>query len=124
ELPSRRSYIVLSYLALVVPTVTLIDLQEAHLSTGMIGSFPTYTIGNVMCSQLFEAATKVPDIERGLDAGNYAPLREWLVENVLRHGRSLAPAEIIERATGKVLGTADYIGYLRRKVAELNEEFG
>ena len=33
---------------------------------------------------------------------------------------SLTPSEIMKRATGKELGTADYIDDLRRKVAELS----
>ena len=108
-----------SYLGLDVPTDTLGVLQDVHWSSGMVGSFPTYTMGNIMSSQLFKAATRLPEIERGLEAGDYAPLRAWLAENVHRHGRSLTPAEIIKRATGKELGTADYIDDLSRKVAEL-----
>ena len=87
-----------------MPTDTLGVLQDAHWSAGMIGSFPTYTMGNIMSSQLFKAATSVPEIERGLEAGDYAPLRTWLADKVHRHGRSLTPAEIMKAATGKALG--------------------
>jgi carboxypeptidase Taq len=73
-----------------------------------------------MSSHLYKAATTVPEIERGLEAGDYAPLKSWLTDTVHRHGRSLTPAEIMKAATGKVLGTDDYIDDLRRKVAELN----
>jgi carboxypeptidase Taq len=73
-----------------------------------------------MSSQLFRAATAAPGIERGLGAGDYAPLRAWLADKVHRHGRSQTPAEIIKGATGKALSTDDYIDDLRRKVAELN----
>jgi carboxypeptidase Taq len=120
DLPAIWADKVRSYLGLDVPTDTLGVLQDVHWSAGMIGSFPTYTMGNVMSSQLFKAATKVPEIERGLEAGDYAPLRTWLADKVHRHGRSLTPAEIMKAATGKVLGTDDYIDDLRRKVAELD----
>ena len=120
ELPAIWADKVRSYLGLDVPTDTLGVLQDAHWSAGMIGSFPTYTIGNIMSSQLYEAAMKVPAIERGLSAGDYAPLRGWLAENVHRHGRSLTPAEIMKRATGNELGTDDYIDDLRQKVTELS----
>jgi carboxypeptidase Taq len=119
DLPAIWADKIRLYLGLDVPTDTLGVLQDAHWSAGMFGSFPTYTIGNIMSSQLFKAATALPDIERGLEAGDYAPLRAWLAENVHRHGRSLTPAEIIKQATGKELGTADYIDDLSRKVAEL-----
>ena len=119
DLPTIWADKVRSYLGLDVPTDTLGVLQDVHWSSGMIGSFPTYTMGNIMSSQLFEAATKVPEVEHGLEAGDYAPLRTWLADKVHRHGRSLTPAEILKAATGKVLGTDDYIDDLRRKVAEL-----
>ena len=73
-----------------------------------------------MASQLFKAATAVPEIEGGLDDGDYAPLKVWLADKVHRHGRSQTSAEIIKGATGKALSTDDYIDDLRRKVAELN----
>jgi carboxypeptidase Taq len=120
DLPAIWADKIRSYLGLDVPTDTLGVLQDVHWSAGMIGSFPTYTIGNVMSAQLFKAATKVPEVERGLETGDYAPLRTWLADKVHRHGRSLKPAEIIKAATGKVLGTDDYIDDLGRKVAELN----
>ena len=120
DLPAIWADKMRGYLGLDVPTDTLGVLQDTHWSGGLIGSFPTYTIGNVMSSQLFKAATNVPGIERGLDAGDYAPLRSWLADKVHRHGRSLTPAEIMKAVTGKVLRTDDYIDDLRRKVAELN----
>jgi len=108
-----------AYLGLEVPDDALGALQDMHWSAGLVGAFPTYTIGNVMSSQLFGAARQVDEVERGFAEGNYAPLRVWLVENVHRHGRSLTPAEIIRRATGKELGTSDYLDDLGRKVATL-----
>ena len=31
-------------------------LQDAHWAAGLVGSFCTYTVGNIMAAQLFEAA--------------------------------------------------------------------
>ncbi|OBQ69952.1 carboxypeptidase M32 [Mesorhizobium erdmanii] len=120
DLPAIWADKVRSYLGLDVPTDTLGVLQDVHWSAGMIGSFPTYTMGNIMSSQLFKAATKMPEVERGLETGDCAPLRTWLTDKVHRHGRSLTPAEILKAATGKVLGIDDYIDDLRRKVTELH----
>lgn len=106
-------------LGLDVPDDALGALQDMHWSSGYVGSFPTYTIGNVMSSQLFRAARQAGAVERGLADGDYAPLREWLTANVYRHGRSLAPAELIRQATGKELGTADYLDDLHQQAAAL-----
>ena len=82
-------------------------LQDVHWSHGYVGSFPTYTIGNVMSvAASTPRAVAEPAVAAGLDAGDYAPLRGWLAENVHRHGRSLLPEEILRRATGSGLDTA------------------
>ncbi|TCL71869.1 carboxypeptidase M32 [Rhizobium sp. BK251] len=108
------------YLGLDVPNDTVGVLQDVHWSSGMVGSFPTYTIGNIMSSQLFAKARTVPAVERGLDGGDYAPLRSWLNENVHRYGRSKSPGEILEEATGAPLSVDSYAEDLGRKVAELS----
>ena len=33
-------------------------LQDIHWSTGLVGSFPTYTVGNVMSAQFMAAAQR------------------------------------------------------------------
>ncbi|MCQ8781451.1 carboxypeptidase M32 [Mangrovibrevibacter kandeliae] len=119
DLPAVWAEKVKAYLGLEVPSDTQGVLQDVHWSSGMVGSFPTYTLGNVMGSQLFAAASAVPDVAAGLEGGDYAPLRRWLGENVHRHGRSLTPDEILNRATGRGLDTAPYLKDLTDKVAQL-----
>jgi carboxypeptidase Taq len=85
----------------------------------MVGSFPTYTLGNIMAAQLFEAALKEPGVADGLDQGTYAPLKSWLNENVHRWGRSSSPEETLVRATGRGLETGPYLKYLSDKVAAM-----
>jgi carboxypeptidase Taq len=108
-----------AYLGLDVPNDTLGVLQDVHWSSGMIGSFPTYTIGNIMSSQLFAAARKEASIETGLDSGDYGPLKTWLNDKVHRFGRSKTPTEILIEATGAALSADAYIEDLSRKVADL-----
>jgi carboxypeptidase Taq len=119
DLPAVWKEKMRDHLGVTVPNDTLGVLQDVHWSSGMVGSFPTYTLGNVMASQLFRAACAIPEVEAGLDAGDHGPLRAWLEANVLSHGRSRAPDEILHAATGKGLSTEDYIADLSRKVAEL-----
>jgi carboxypeptidase Taq len=85
----------------------------------MVGSFPTYTIGNIMSSQFFASASSVPTVEKGLDKGDYEPLKKWLNDNVHQYGRSLTPTELLEKATGSGLSVVSYIADLKRKVADL-----
>ena len=85
----------------------------------MIGSFPTYTLGNVMAAQFFDAAAREPDVAAGLDQGDYAPLARWLWRHVHRHGRTRAPAAILAGATGSALDPAPYLAALGAKVDRL-----
>jgi carboxypeptidase Taq len=95
-------------------------LQDVHWSAGLVGSFPTYTIGNIMSAQWFEAArSDTPEIDEALAEGNYVPLFDWLRENLWRHGRAFSARELLQRATGSDLNTTAYRSYLTRKYGEL-----
>ena len=102
-----------------VPDDTRGVLQDVHWSHGYVGSFPTYTLGNVMSSQLFAAAQARPGVAEGLAAGDYAPLFADMRDNVWSWGRSSTPEETLVRATGRGLDTAPYIADLAAKVDDL-----
>ena len=76
-------------------------LQDIHWSDGLIGYFPTYTLGNVYSAQLFAAAERASVRWRSRLRGEFVPLREWLREHVHRHGMRWRAAVLIERATGE-----------------------
>jgi carboxypeptidase Taq len=96
-------------------------LQDVHWYCEPIGgSFQGYTLGNVMSAQFWRAAcAAVPEIPARIAEGDFAPLRGWLTQNVYRHGSVYRPAELVARATGKELSTADFVAYLRAKYGEL-----
>jgi carboxypeptidase Taq len=119
DLPGIWREKIKAYLGLDVSTDTQGVLQDVHWSSGMVGSFPTYTIGNIMSSQFFAAARQEAAVEKGLDTGDYAPLKSWLNEHVHQHGRSKSPSEILIASTGSDLSATAYIDDLKRKVAEL-----
>jgi len=119
ELPGVWAEKMREYLGLEVPDDTRGVLQDVHWSHGYVGSFPTYTVGNIMSSQFFRKAGKIPEITRGLQEGDYQPLKNWLVENVYRHGRSSTPKETLLRVTGDTLNAEHYIADLTEKVEML-----
>lgn len=106
-------------LGLDVPSDRLGVLQDVHWSSGMVGSFPTYTLGNIMSSQFFAAALKDRSVEQGLENGNYLPLKNWLTDNVHRFGRSKSASQLLVDATGTDLSIAPYVTDLARKVDDL-----
>lgn len=91
-------------------------LQDVHWSEGLIGYFPTYTLGNLGAAQLFRRAlVEFPDLENGLQAGRYDPLLHWLREKIHRPGQRLLPHELIAAATGEPLRTEHHLAALREK---------
>jgi carboxypeptidase Taq len=91
-------------------------LQDVHWSLGLIGYFPTYTLGNLNAAQLMSAAGKQnPGLQDQLADGNYQPLLRWLRENIHQHGRRYLPGELMRRATGEPTLARYRIDYLREK---------
>ncbi|MFC4640167.1 carboxypeptidase M32 [Deinococcus hohokamensis] len=120
DLPEAWNARIEADLGLVVPSDAQGVLQDIHWSSGMFGSFPTYTIGNVMASQFYEAAhAALPDLEGSLARGDYAPLRGWLTKQIYQHGRTYSPHELLTRTTGGGLDPAPYLKYLTGKYSEL-----
>jgi carboxypeptidase Taq len=119
DLPEAWNACVKDYLGLDVPNDAQGLLQDVHWSSGQIGTFCNYTIGNVMAGQLFETAKKDPTIASGLDAGNYDALRGYMAENIHQHGRRYARDELLIRATGRALDPEPYVAYLTKKYTEL-----
>jgi carboxypeptidase Taq len=102
-----------------VPNAAEGVLQDIHWSTGLMGYFPTYAIGNLMAAQLWERiGADLPDIDEQLERGEFGPLREWLREQVHRHGRTYEPRELLQRVTGEELQVAPLIAYLRAKLED------
>jgi carboxypeptidase Taq len=106
-------------LGLDVPDDAAGVLQDVHWGAGLIGYFPTYTLGNLMAAQLWETLrADLPEIDSELERGEFAPLREWLRERVHVHGRKLPPPELLARVTGQELAVEPFLRYLREKLAD------
>ncbi len=122
ELPAAWTERMEAYLGVTPPDDREGALQDIHWSSGAFGYFPTYTIGNVLSVQLFEAArAEHPEIDEEIGRGEPATLRAWLTEHVYRHGRKYDPDDLVTRATGRPMETGPYLAYLETKYGELYE---
>ncbi|MEM8745988.1 MAG: carboxypeptidase M32 [Actinomycetota bacterium] len=102
------------------PDVATGVLQDIHWAMGSIGYFPTYTLGNLMASQLFDAAARdVGDLTGQLSRGEFGPLLEWLRTHVHAHGRRIPAPELIEQATGAPLSSAAFLDHIRSTTADV-----
>lgn len=119
DLPEAWNATIKEYFGLDVPSDTLGVLQDVHWSSGQIGTFCNYTIGNVMAGQLFETASRQPAIADGLRSGNYRPLYGFMADNIYRHGRRYGRDELLVRSTGRKLDPEPYVAYLTAKYSEI-----
>lgn len=90
-------------------------LQDIHWSSGGLGYFATYTLGNINSAQLFAAARRQPGIASALDRADYLPLLGWLRKSVHAHGATLDPADLMKQATGSAPSTGDYLTHLKSR---------
>ncbi len=95
-------------------------LQDVHWSGGMIGYFPTYSMGNLLSYQIWNSLRKdVPNADELVESGNFEPILDWLVSHVYSKGRSIPPKDLVLQVTGKPLGAEDYLEGLSAKYREL-----
>ena len=94
-------------------------LQDIHWSSGTLGYFPTYTMGNLNAAQLMRRA-KIdnPSLERELARGEYQNLLAWLRQKVHSQGQRRPPQDLMKSATGEPTTSSYHIEYLRKKFAD------
>ena len=118
DLPAAWNDAMRDLLGIEVPDDRRGVLQDVHWSTGALGYFPTYALGTLLAAQIWGSArAALGDLDAQLEAGDLAPLRDWLREHVHRHGKRLEPRELIHSATGRELDPEPYLAYARARAA-------
>ena len=108
------------YLGILPPDDAKGVLQDVHWSSGYIGYFPTYALGNLMASQLWvKIEEDIPDLSRQIERGEFGDLLAWLRENIHQHGAKFKPMELLKRVTGSSLSPEPYLHYLRSKYMDI-----
>ena len=92
-------------------------LQDVHWSFGLVGYFPTYSLGNLYAAQMWETINKqIPDLDAQMARGEFGALLAWLRENIHRHGRRYTASQLCERCTCKPLSADPLMRHLERRV--------
>lgn len=95
-------------------------MQDVHWSCGLLGYFPTYTLGNLRAAQFFDAALRdLPGLKVDIGQGKFGGLKHWLVEKVHKHGRMIDGETLMEKATGSKTSSAPFLAYLNQKYSTL-----
>jgi carboxypeptidase Taq len=122
DLPGAWNEKYRSYLGIASPTDANGVLQDVHWSAGLFGYFPTYSLGNLYASQLFDQARQeLGDLEMAFASGQFRPLREWLLNKVHRQGRRYPAADLIRQIAGQPISPTALIAHLRRKFSPFYE---
>jgi carboxypeptidase Taq len=120
QLPARWNEKMEAYLGIVPETDAEGVMQDMHWSSGLYGYFPTYSLGNLLSVQLYEAAKQnLPDLAQQITQNDLQPILGWMREKVHRHGRKFLPQELAVRATGQRLTAEPYVNYLQTKYGDI-----
>jgi carboxypeptidase Taq len=94
-------------------------LQDIHW-TGGFASFQNYTVGSVLAAQLWATIEDDLDDPRGLIRdGEFQPIRDWLTENIHRHGQRYTTDGLIREATGEDLTAEYFLDYVTEKFGDI-----
>jgi len=116
DLPREWNARYKEYLGVKVPDDARGCMQDVHWSAGLIGYFPTYTLGNLYAAQFWETINeKIPGLSKQIGKGKFGPLKAWLNENIHKHGRRFRAAELCERVTGKPLSADPLLRHLTER---------
>ncbi len=95
-------------------------MQDVHWSAGLMGYFPTYTLGNMYAAQLYGTAEQsLGDLSVQFAKGEFAPLLAWLRENVHQRGQLYCAPQLMEVITGQKLSAQPLLEQLRIKFGAL-----
>ena len=91
-------------------------MQDIHWAEGLMGYFPSYTLGAMCAAQYFAAMRRaMPELDQRLGAGDLQPVFDWLRTNIWQHGSRFETDELLRRATGEALNPAHFRAHLEAR---------
>lgn len=94
-------------------------LQDIHWSGGSFGYFPSYALGSAISAQLYSHMAKIMPIEEYLQAGNLAPIVDYLKEHIHKYGATKNTSELLQGMMQEDLNADYYVAYLTEKYTKL-----
>lgn len=117
DLPGEWNARYKKYLGIDVPDDKRGCLQDVHWSFGLIGYFPTYTLGNLYAAQFWETIHRQnPALSEQMASGDFSKLKAWLNTNIHAHGKRYRAGELCEMLTGRPLSADPLLRHLEGKL--------
>ncbi len=108
------------YLGVDIPDDRRGCLQDVHWSFGLIGYFPTYTLGNLYAAQFWDTIRgQITDLDQQIKRGDFKALKSWLNTNIHAHGRRYRASDLCKMLTGNPLSADPFMRYLEGKVGPI-----
>ncbi|EFW92150.1 Carboxypeptidase Taq [Haladaptatus paucihalophilus DX253] len=121
DIPARWNELMDEYLGVRPDTDSEGCLQDIHWTSGF-ASFQNYTVGSVFAAQLWATIEEeLDDPMELIREGDFAPIRDWLTENIHEQGQKYTTDELIEEATGEPLTAEYFLDYATEKYGEIYE---
>ena len=120
DLPAAWNAKYQEYLGIQPPTDADGVMQDVHWSAGLVGYFPTYSLGNLYAAQFYQQADKeLGGLDELFRRGEFLELKHWASEKIHRRGRNVTPAELVVEVTGEPLTHTYLIEHLKGKLNPL-----
>ena len=91
-------------------------MQDIHWYAGLIGYFPTYSLGALTSAQFAYSLRKnIPELDNQIEKGNFQPLICWLRENIHAKASFFSTNEILEQVTNSTLNAKYFKEYITNR---------
>ena len=91
-------------------------MQDIHWPMGLIGYFPSYTLGAMYAAQYFATIRQqTPDLDRQIATGDLSAVMNWLESNIWSQASRWEISELMKRATGQTLQVSHFRKHLEQR---------
>ena len=91
-------------------------MQDVHWPEALFGYFPCYSLGAMYAAQWFAAMRRAtPDLDARISNGDWAPVFDWLRENIWHQASRWPTDELARRASGEALNPAHFKAHLEAR---------
>ena len=88
-------------------------LQDIHWFAGLLGYFPTYSLGALTAAQFASSLRlDLPNLDIEIEKGNFKPLINWLRLNIHEKASFFSTNEILEQVTNSSLNAKYFKEYI------------
>jgi len=91
-------------------------LQDIHWYAGLMGYFPTYSLGALTSAQFANTIRiKLPELDKDIEQGNFQTLINWLRKNIHEKASFFSTNEILEKVTNAPLNAKYFKEYITNR---------